>query len=371
MKNTNNTQTDVAPGQLVAGQMLAQQREKLGLDIAECAEALKISVYKVKALESGDEAPFTSDIFIRGYLRNYAKLVNLSEEEILHVYLSQKQVDQVKEERIARTNRPAKSKWWMPYVIGIIIILGWFIVSNSLVYQQDGSNQEASVSLLESVKSLQERLMGEENIESTNIDSSEQVDVTEGPDGRLEPAPNVAIGTTDNNLDVQSSASDNVAHPLEQYQQPPQDVLQETIVDNQEAIDSIVVDRSVETQVTGSDIQANEDIQVAVNAANLENDVQQSITSNVDDTPVDLVDTTESNLFFTFSEACWVEVVDANNQTVVSDLQKANTELLLKGVAPFSIILGNVNGTTLHFNGEQVPLVSSADGRTLRLTLGE
>ncbi len=51
----NNT---IDPCQLVAGQLLAQQREKLGLTVEECANTLKLSVTKIKALESGDSQPF-------------------------------------------------------------------------------------------------------------------------------------------------------------------------------------------------------------------------------------------------------------------------------------------------------------------------
>ena len=59
---------------LTAGKALSERREKLGLTIEECSEALKISISKMKALEADNDAPFPSDIFLRGYLKNYANL---------------------------------------------------------------------------------------------------------------------------------------------------------------------------------------------------------------------------------------------------------------------------------------------------------
>ena len=54
----------------------------------------------------------------------------------------------------------------------------------------------------------------------------------------------------------------------------------------------------------------------------------------------------------------------------MSSLRLKNTQLEVKGEAPFDIVLGNVVGASMLFNGESVALNSDSPSRTLRLTVG-
>lgn len=350
---SNNTDTQVtsAPPQRVAGQLLAQQREQLGLDIEECAEALKISVYKVKALESGDDKPFTSEIFIRGYLKNYAKLVNLSEEEILHSYDIQKEDDQVKVEAEVQSGQLKKSKWWLPYVAGIIIVAGWFIIS-SIPSSDDSSAESVSSSLVERMQSLQEQLLGSD---SGGVDSLSDNVISEESSAEPEQTlqeyvaqkQQAALDTQSDSLLGDPSANESDGN-----------------VPNDEVIDSEIINSVNDPLDNPLSDNLNADVESLFSAS------QASLNEESDFSELDSSTSTLDQLYFTFLEVCWVEVVDASNQVIFSDLQRANTELTLEGVAPFSIILGNINGTVLRLNNEPVALLNSEDGRTLRLSVG-
>ncbi|MCG2633364.1 MAG: helix-turn-helix domain-containing protein [Gammaproteobacteria bacterium] len=65
------------------GQRLRQARERLELDLAEVAGSLRLSTTAVEALERDDYHSFAAPAYTRGYLRNYARLVNVSEALIL------------------------------------------------------------------------------------------------------------------------------------------------------------------------------------------------------------------------------------------------------------------------------------------------
>ena len=127
MNNNNNSDNDL----LAAGQALQQRREKLGLDVKECADSLKITVNKLAAIESGDKSKFNSELFLKGYLKNYAKLVNVSEEEVMHLYNAQHHTDTVVDIESEGPEKSA-SRWWLPYVMGGVIVIGWFVVSDHL-----------------------------------------------------------------------------------------------------------------------------------------------------------------------------------------------------------------------------------------------
>lgn len=73
-------QTEVRPS---AGKALAEARERLGLSVAEVARQLRLAPRQIEALEADDHASLPGKTFLRGFLRNYAKLVHLDPEPLL------------------------------------------------------------------------------------------------------------------------------------------------------------------------------------------------------------------------------------------------------------------------------------------------
>ena len=65
------------PQALPAGEQLAAARANRGLSITEIAQHLKLSPWQVEALEAGDHRRLPSPVFVRGFIRNYARLVKL------------------------------------------------------------------------------------------------------------------------------------------------------------------------------------------------------------------------------------------------------------------------------------------------------
>ncbi len=68
------------------GSLLRQAREDRGLTVADLADATKIPRRSLDALESGDVAALPADVFVRGFIRSYAKTVGVSEGEPLALY---------------------------------------------------------------------------------------------------------------------------------------------------------------------------------------------------------------------------------------------------------------------------------------------
>jgi len=66
-----------APG---LGARLAGARELQGLSLGDVARQLKLAVRQVEALERDDYDAFPGPLFVRGFLRNYAKLLQLDLE---------------------------------------------------------------------------------------------------------------------------------------------------------------------------------------------------------------------------------------------------------------------------------------------------
>ena len=63
-------------------QLLAERRAQ-GLSLGDVARQLKLSVRQVEALERDEYAAFPGAVFVRGFLRNYAKLLQLDPEALV------------------------------------------------------------------------------------------------------------------------------------------------------------------------------------------------------------------------------------------------------------------------------------------------
>ena len=63
---------------------LSQARQAQNLTTADVARRLKLSLWQVEALESGQYQQLPGPIFVRGFIRNYARLLKLDPEEMVH-----------------------------------------------------------------------------------------------------------------------------------------------------------------------------------------------------------------------------------------------------------------------------------------------
>lgn len=71
--------TDAMPGQ-----RLGQARAAQNLTAADVARRLKLSVWQIEALESGRYDRLPGPVFVRGFIRNYARLLKLDPDDLLH-----------------------------------------------------------------------------------------------------------------------------------------------------------------------------------------------------------------------------------------------------------------------------------------------
>jgi len=69
-----------------AGALLREARERTGRSVEECAVSLRSRAAQIEALERGELEIFGGDVYARGFLRSYARLVGVSEAEVLDLH---------------------------------------------------------------------------------------------------------------------------------------------------------------------------------------------------------------------------------------------------------------------------------------------
>jgi cytoskeleton protein RodZ len=70
-----------------------------------------------------------------------------------------------------------------------------------------------------------------------------------------------------------------------------------------------------------------------------------------------------------FDANSWVRVTENDGKILLSQINSSGSEQHLKGKPPFSVVIGNINGVHLYYQGKLVELAPFNNGGTARLTL--
>ncbi|MEQ1583804.1 MAG: RodZ domain-containing protein [Candidatus Nitrotoga sp.] len=76
-----------------------------------------------------------------------------------------------------------------------------------------------------------------------------------------------------------------------------------------------------------------------------------------------------ASIRLTFDADSWVKVTDNDGKILLSQLNSSGSEQHLKGRPPFSVVIGNINGVHLYYQGKLVELAPFYNGGTARLRL--
>lgn len=123
------------PASDAAGQRLAAARIEWGVSVSEVAAYLNLSDAVIEALESGAHERLPGLTFVKGYLRAYAKLLNLDPDEIIRhagfapETLNEIPVTRVPLQRAGRRAREHKRRLAraiaMAAAVAAVLALGW------------------------------------------------------------------------------------------------------------------------------------------------------------------------------------------------------------------------------------------------------
>lgn len=146
-KDTAQTESEQpSDAEVGLGQLLCNQREILGLSVQEVANRLHLTMHYVRAIESDAHEKLPSDVFVRGYLRTYAKLLGLDSGVIVDMYNDYaKQRQSAELEGHTRRRRRRRRNKNMPWIIisGIafiaMAILLWYFSTGSEGAARTGS----------------------------------------------------------------------------------------------------------------------------------------------------------------------------------------------------------------------------------------
>jgi cytoskeletal protein RodZ len=101
------------------GDLLKNQREKMGLSHTRISEIIKIRPYILDALENENWEVLPSSVFVTGFIRSYARTLGLQEEKIVALYHKHVPADEPSARHLVVSPRYRRA----PFVICVFMLL--------------------------------------------------------------------------------------------------------------------------------------------------------------------------------------------------------------------------------------------------------
>ena len=309
----NVSEDGVAKEFLTTGDMLREERLRQNMSEKEVGDQLHITADYVRALESNNYEMLPGAIFVKGYLKSYAALLNLDEAELLGQYKNASW--QQHSEEIARVymrRRRGKNFPWV--VLSVLGFVGGFAGLWAYNNFFGANGQPVTVpdnSMSESVEKvsalIQPSVTAPTGQSQTEINPI--LNASESREGRV-------ISNTlpeiidENSVSTISTLTNLPAMPgNSRGQEVPAQAATDFISDALVEAES----RIIEINSTGSDV-----------------------------------------LRIFFSGESWVEVNDEAENSIYRDIRDAGDILEITGNAPFNILLGDAPFARLTFNGTEI-----------------
>jgi cytoskeletal protein RodZ len=121
------------------GQFLRRQRQAKRMSIEEISRATRVPASSVERIEADrfDELP--GEVFVRGFIRSYARAVGVAPEDVLARYTSSRRVAWVTPLPISSPTKPARGRRF-GVAIAFVLLLILFTLALSIVLKPRGED---------------------------------------------------------------------------------------------------------------------------------------------------------------------------------------------------------------------------------------
>lgn len=114
------------------GSYLRKERELRHLSVAEVAQATRIPVRLLRHLENDDIEELPADVFVRGHLRAYARVLGIAPEELLSRVAAPEQPEEAPNPLPTALDAPESGRRF-GIAIALVILLILFTLALSIV----------------------------------------------------------------------------------------------------------------------------------------------------------------------------------------------------------------------------------------------
>lgn len=315
MTESNETvaiDAEAQPTVSAIGPSFRQAREALGLSVEDVASHLRLSLRQIHALENDEFSALPEATITRGFIRNYARLLEIPAEPLLDVYKAYSPAGGPKAITIQSANiliSGGDRRPWLAYISASIVIA--LLLGAWLLYFEYPKSQSAQPSVAPVASPVE-------------------------------------------------ASSDMVTEPLPIAALPAAERDQAAVQEAEPAQAPSAAAASVEPAVTTPAAVAIPPAASPTSTAPIPSPTSTSAVPS---------QTGVSKLTMHFSQQTWVSVVDRDNKELVNKNKPAGSDEVVEATPPLKLIIGNAAATSLIYNGKSVDLGPHSRLNVARLTL--
>lgn len=343
------------------GQRLARARAQRNLTLEDVAKQLNLSVSMVRAMESDNFKSLPGHAFVKGYLRNYGKMVGLAPDELVKAYESLR--GDAQEASLSNETRamPRSTRWVAHLIKGVayVVVLAVLAGIIGVVYQNFGFLADKTLQLVASLRgeNSADPVISEivAPVVSSETGSDDQTIRLSIPLHPIEPSVGVenestapadapaAVDATQPAVTVDAPVSAPVStetEPVVAPVMPPQSSLNTGVAES-----TVANSQPQQTQVP------------SVEAPSRATEIRGSDGA--------------ASVSLNFSGKSWVGVTDARGRSVFNGTRNSGVVEQVQGKPPLKIIIGNAPVVKVSFNGKPFDFDFSSRSNVAQFTLGD
>lgn len=322
------------------GAVLAAHRREAGLSVADVSDKLKLSKRQVEALEADDYRALPGNTFVRGFVRNYARLLGLDAQPLIQFLdghlpkeTSQAALPRLRDEALP-VLRPGGSGSKLPSLLGVVA--GLAIVFGGIgaywYYQQHGRVEP----------------------ELTLKDTSEPEPVPASPVQQLAPQ-----STTANDSAAPVDASASVSQPAAPVETPAAAPAGQApvpaVTSGATPVATVPAAVQPSSPAAAPTAPAQKPAVPAALATTTGPASSGTAAANVSTAPA-VVPMTSGDLRVVARQDSWVQVTDATGRRLINQVLSAGESRSVGGTPPYKVRIGNGPHTELYYKGKPTDL---------------
>ena len=127
------------------GQYLRRQREAKRMSVEEIARSTRVPMASVERIEGDQFDELPGEVFVRGFLKSYARSLGLEADDVLARYTASRRVAWVTPLPISSPTRPARGRRY-GVAIAFVLLLILFTLALSIVLKPRGDDMPQELS---------------------------------------------------------------------------------------------------------------------------------------------------------------------------------------------------------------------------------
>ncbi|NUT85477.1 helix-turn-helix domain-containing protein [Pseudomonas corrugata] len=333
----------VAATRVNPGETLRQARESNGWSLAQVALKLNLTVASLSNLEAGAFDKLPGHTFARGYIRAYAKLLDMDQTVLVQQFDqytgSDAQGSNV--HSLGRIEEPVRVSHTILRIVSLLLLIA--VIGGGFVWWQDQT----------SLRSKESVALAPEHVEVEGADGTTRIHPLDEPEdqavleGQAEGESSLALPQGQDGADAEAGAEPNTSAAPTVAPAVP----------------------NTHTPAAGAPVAPSTPAPTVAAPAAPAAPVAPAPTA----TPVAPVAPAagEGQVQIQFTADCWTQVTDGNGKVLFSGLKRKGDTTSINGKPPFAVRLGYARGAQVSYNGQPVDVAPFTSGETARLKLGQ